>query len=59
MKTYWEVVVYIHVFLTSEVSDEPHVPAALLPEKEPPELLGYVAEWTAEPVWAMWRNEYL
>jgi hypothetical protein len=49
MKTYGGVGVWIHVFLTLEVSGELHAPAALLPGKEPPAPIGQEAGWAPEP----------
>jgi hypothetical protein len=54
MKAHGGVDVQIHVFLTSslvEVSGQLHVPAALIPGKEPSVLIRQEVEWAPEPVW--------
>jgi hypothetical protein len=40
-----------------EVSHQLHNPGALVPEKEPPILIGQEAGWTPEPFWTTWRGE--
>jgi hypothetical protein len=39
------------------VNGQLHVPAALLPGKEPPVPIGQEVGWTLETVWTMWRRE--
>jgi len=39
------------------VNGQLQAPAALLPGKKPPVLIGYVAEWAPESVWMRWRRE--
>jgi hypothetical protein len=40
-----------------EVSGQLHAPAALPPEKKPPEPIGQNARWAPEPVWRLGRRE--
>jgi hypothetical protein len=55
MKTYGEVIVYRHSFLTSElgVSGQPQAPAALPPGKETQVPILWKARWVPEPVWKL------
>jgi hypothetical protein len=58
MKKYGGVDVKIRIFLTSaEIGVKLHVPASLLPGKEPPVLIGYEAGWAQESVWPTWRRD--